>query len=200
MRKLFSIVAFALLTISAVAQETYGKYKMGGEYRDISVAERENGTIMIYMGIMGDYDSADTQLILSGQDIIFTFKEQLIKLKDKFAEWRRVAIRNNVTDYTKPFDIDFPTLEVGWYDDGWQFDFDVDFWMSFIAMTHSDGSVSRAAVAGDDAHAYKNPDSSIRWNVMFFDEDEVQSLINMLDMTKIREAIRNTSDLDALFN
>lgn len=199
MKRFVVIISLLFLTVSVYAQDFYASYKMGGDSKTISIAEDRNGDINLYISIFGDEQSDNVKLILSGESNIVKFRESIAKLYDKFSEWRRVAIRNHVTDYRKEFGILFPDIEIGWFNgEDWKFDFDSELSFTFIAMKHTDGSVSRGAVANGDSLAYGDIDT-VHWSMVFFDEDELETLLDKLDINRMKKKLKTISEIDDLF-
>lgn len=89
------------------------------------------------INLVGDRANDGCCFYFSSSTELTNFIASLNQIKEKFVEWKQVAIDNNVSDVRKPFDIKLPPLTVAWKGSEWWFAFNQRFTPMFIVT--SDG-------------------------------------------------------------
>jgi hypothetical protein len=123
MRNLFTTIC-VLCSINLLAQKTAANYYSDYFEKDyeIAISTEKNSTSTIsniYIYVEGKnyklvtLDYKDPELLLSS----------LIEVRNKYAEWVKIAEDNNITEMTKQIPVDMPRVTVCWYGTEWYFAF-----------------------------------------------------------------------------
>lgn len=75
-----------------------------------------NVSILVYEdGQLGDLHIGVNDYVVEGMNVI-QYRNALIQLRNKYAEWIRIASENDVKDLRKEVDIRFPNVKSHYYD------------------------------------------------------------------------------------
>lgn len=197
MKKLLLLLITLSISLSSFAEKKVSSYFMSGVKRDISAYIDDNGKLKVIVCIMGQYDNDNVVLFITGEDKVALFKEKLKLLQEKYLEWSRVAKSNNVKDFAKKIDITFPNVEIGWKSSSqWYFSDERNF-LNFIF------SVSKTGVpllsCYETAKNWKNEYIEQEFYIIFNSSTEIKSLINALDVKKIKSVLNANVNTDKLF-
>ncbi len=197
MKKFMLFIAFALCTMAANAEKVVGTYKMGGMSREIEASCNNDGSLKkIYIEVLGEYKNDKVFICISGEDDLNQFISKLTYCKEKYVEWGNVAKDNNITDYTKPFDVTFPNIELYWRGSEWFSTYKRNH-LKPLFMVSSDGKTSLGA--GGKAKHWDNEYIDQRWYLILISEAEFDGLINALSPEKIKSELNKNENADALF-
>ena len=114
MKKLFLLLIAALYCTLGFAQKKVNEYSM--EYfkdkaYNIEASEPKNGKFTFYI-YCPSLDSEEEVGFYIDSKELDGFFASLRSIEDKFEEWTKTAIDNNVTDYDKDFDAKFKMVKV----------------------------------------------------------------------------------------
>lgn len=197
MKKLLLLLITLSISLSSFAEKKVASYFMSGVKRDISAYIDDNGKLKVIVCIMGQYDNDNVVLFITGEDKVALFKEKLKLLQEKYLEWSRVAKSNNVKDFAKKIDITFPNVKIVWKSSSqWYFSDERNF-LNFIF------SVSKTGVpllsCYETAKNWKNEYIEQEFYIIFNSSTEIKSLINALDVKKIKSVLNANVNTDKLF-
>ncbi len=160
----------------------------------IESAEKDGKLQKIYIEVEAKR-AKDASIVVSAENIE-SFKHSLCLVRDKYVEWRKVAVENNVTDVSKNFSVVFPRVSVAWLGSKWRFAFNQTVNMIFGIL--SDGSIVATWAPEVTASDNEYIDESIYF--VFADASDFDNLIQWLDQDKIMEALMKTKKNEDLFN
>ncbi len=124
MKRFIVCLAAAVVSVSLMAQKAIGVYHSSYFNKDyeVSVSYSSSNEPSVYIQVSGERTGTEVNMSVKGEQIA-AFSEALTQVKEKYAEWQKVAKENNVTDMSKAFDIVFPRVTIAWYGSKWWFDF-----------------------------------------------------------------------------
>ena len=194
MKRLLLFIAFALLTTSTYAEKIVATYTMSGTKRNVEAGIDSKGDLNVFIQVVGE--TSDYVMIrVEGETDINKFRTQLTYCKNKFIEWEQVAKRNNVSDFKKEIDVTFPNVEVWWVGLEWYSSHKRNFIKPLFLVNDGDASFG---TTGDAIH-WANEFIFQEFYLLFETAYEIQSLIDALDIAKIKYALSRDVETDALF-
>ena len=194
MKKFILLIAFTLLTTSVYAEKIVATYTMSGTKRNIEAGIDNKGALNIFIQVVGEY-SDYVMIRVAGEEDIKRFISQLTYCKDKFIEWEQVAKRNNISDFKKEIDATFPNVEVWWVGLEWYSSYKKNFIKPLFLVNGGDSSFGATGAAKH----WNNEFITQSFYILFETAYEAQSLINALDITKIKRILNQETQTDALF-
>ena len=194
MKKILLLIAFTLLTTSSYAEKIVATFTMSGTKRNIEAGIDNKGALNVFIQVVGEY--SDYVLIrVEGEADIKRFIAQLTYCKNKFIEWEQVAKSNNVYDFKKEIDATFPSVEVWWVGLEWYSSHKKNFIKPLFLVNNGDAAFGTTGAA---TH-WNNEFITQSFYILFETAYEVQSLIDALDITKIKHALNQEAQTNALF-
>ena len=194
MKKILFLIAFTLLTTSVYAEKIVATYTMSGTKRNIEAGIDNKGALNIFIQVVGEY-SDYVMIRVAGEEDIKRFISQLTYCKDKFIEWEQVAKRNNISDFKKEIDATFPNVEVWWVGLEWYSSYKKNFIKPLFLVNGGDASFGATGAAKH----WNNEFITQSFYILFETAYEAQSLIDALDITKIKRILNQETQTDALF-
>lgn len=197
MKKLISVIAFVLVALSVYAQDiVIGEYRMGASVFPVLAAYDSSNHLLVHFGVKGESSDDLVNIIIQGEKDIINFKKQFIALQNKYIEWKNVAIKNDITDMSKMSYIKFPNVKFGWHD-GTKWNFNSDTILRFRFIVYESNVIPGTVV-------YSIADtgtlgSTQKWYFQFRSEEDMQSLIDLLDVQMIKSKLAKENNIDALF-
>ena len=194
MKKILLLIAFTLLTTSSYAEKIVATFTMSGTKRNIEAGIDNKGALNVFIQVVGEY-SDYVMIRIEGEEDIKRFIAQLTYCKNKFVEWEQVAKSNNVYDFKKEIDATFPSVEVWWVGLEWY-------------SSHKKNFIKPLFLVNNGDAAFGTTGAATHWNNEFIDQtffilfetaNEVQSLINALNITKIKSILNQEAQTNALF-
>ena len=197
MKKTILLLFTALFVCLQIAAERkVATYTSFGKEHDIEGVINDNDELLVYITVEGDRSDDEVMIMLRGVNDIVAFRSSLISVRDKYIEWKKVAEDNNVKHMLKPFDFKFPKIEVYWLGTKWYSSFARRvFAPDFLVNDEGVSSV----VAGGEAQYWDNEYITQKWYALFQNEDDINSLIDALDVVKIREQLEHQVNVSDLF-
>lgn len=196
MKRIALLVALALIATVAHAEKVVGTFIMSGEEQDVE-ADYSDGTLQIYFDVFGEYTGEKVMMSIAGEENILEFIEKLKYCKSKFVEWERIALQNNVVDYSKKFDVTFPRVELWWKGSSdWYSSFEGEYFKPLFFID-DEGEIS--FIAGGEVSDWNNEYIDQKWYVILQDVSEIDSLIEAINPSRVISVLTRKDTLDALF-
>lgn len=196
MKRFFLFIALVLCTMSANAEKIVGTYKMAEMPREIEAAFDDNGALHVFVEVLGENENDKVMILISGENDLNQFISKLEYCKEKFKEWEKVAKTNNVTDYSKEFDVTFPDIEIYWWGEEWFSTFSRNY-LKPLFFVGSDGKASFGA--SGKVKDWFNEDIDQQWYLILKSESEFDELIDALNPEKIKSELNKNENVDDLF-
>lgn len=200
MKKLVLLFAcvFCFCNANTFAEQKVGSYNVLDRSLDVEASINDKGQLNVYVGILGEYTHTNIMLGIKGEDNIKSFAYSLREMKAKYNEWKGVARANGVTDFSKEMDIPFPNVEIYWKGSSkWYSTFSRNF-IKMKFLVSDDGSASVGC--GGEAEDWDNEYITEQWYFLFTSADEIEGLIKVLDVEKIKNKLSSKQNTDDLFN
>ncbi len=197
MKKLFLLTLLALVSISVSAQEVVGHYTSAYFKKDFEImAYNKDSELKLYIQVMGEREHHNVVLIIDGENSINSFISSLTSIRDKYAEWSKVAKDNNVGKYSKNFDITFNKFKVAWYyGSEWEFDYYEKPTPKF--MITEDGDV--LMVVYSEATASDNEYITEEYYFVLASINEFNELIDKIQPSVLKSKLEEKAVPDELF-
>lgn len=197
MKKFMWLIAFALCSLGASAEKVVGTYTMAEMSWEIQASIDSRGTLDVFVGVLGERDNDKVFINISGEENINLFISALTYCKEKYIEWSKVAKDNNVTDYSKPFDVTFPKVEIYWRGSEWFSTYKKDHLNPTLFLVKKDGN--SAFITGGKAKHWDNEYIDQQWYLILTSVSDFDSLITALAPEKIKSELNKNKNADALF-
>ena len=194
MKKILLLIVFSLLTTNIYAEKIVATYTMSGTKRNIEAGIDSKGALNIFIQVVGEY-SDYVMIRVTGEEDIKRFITQLTYCKNKFIEWEQVAKRNNVSDFKKEIDATFPSVEVWWVGLEWYSSNKKNFIKPLFLVNNGDASFGATGAATHWCNSFITQSFYILFETAY----EAQTLINALDIAKIKYMLRQDAQTNALF-
>ena len=194
MKKVLLFITFTLLTTSMYAEKIVATYTMSGTKRNIEAGIDDRGALNVFIQVVGEY-SDYVMIRLKGEEDINKFITQLTYCKNKFIEWEQVAISNNVSEVRKEINVTFPSVEVWWVGLEWYSSYEQNFFRPVFLVNDGDASLGTMGVATHWANEFIDQE----FYVLFETANEIQSLIDALNIRKIKYSLNQDIQTKALF-
>lgn len=194
MKKLLLLLITLSISLSSFAQEKVASYFIAGVKRDIFAYIDNEGKLNVQVNIMGKYDNDIVLLLIRGEEEVVLFTEKLKLLQEKYVEWSRVAKSNNVKDFAKKFDITFPNVEIFWDCCISKRNF-----LNFKFLVSKTGVPSLSCNGTAEAKNLVNEYVYQEFYIIFNSSTEIKSLINALDVKKIKSVLNAKANTAKLF-
>ena len=194
MKKFLLLVAFTLLTTNMYAEKIVATYTMSGTKRNVEAGIDSEGALNVFIQVVGEY-SEYVMIRVSGEEDIKTFITQLTYCKNKFIEWEQVAKSNKISDFKKEIDATFPHVEVWWVGLEWYSSYKMNLIKPLFLVNDGDASFG---TTGAVTH-WNNEFITQTFYMLFETANEIQSLIDALNISKIKASLNRDMETDALF-
>ena len=194
MKKILLLIAFTLLTTSMYAEKIVATYTLSGTRRNVEAGIDSNGALNVFIQVVGE-DSDYVMIRVEGEENIKRFRSQLAYCKEKFIEWEQVAKRNKVYDFKKEIDARFPNVEVWWVGLEWYSSNKQNFIKPLFLVNDGDASFGTYGTAVHWANDFIFQE----FYILFETANEIQSLIDALNISKIKASLNRDMETDALF-
>ena len=194
MKRFLLFIAFTLLTTGMHAEKIVATYTLSGTKRNVEAGIDSKGALNVFIQVVGG--SSDYVMIrVEGEEDVKRFRTQLAYCKNKFIEWEQVAKHNNVSDFKKEIDARFPNVEVWWVGLEWYSSNKKNFIKPLFVVNDGDAAFGTYGLATHWANEFIDQE----FYMLFETAYEIQSLINALDITKIKNVLNQEKETDALF-
>lgn len=177
--------------------ETYSNSYFKDKEFKIQIVKEKDETITFYIDANSmDATSKQVTLIVKDKNIE-NFKEILTKAKEKFVEWKKVAIENKVEKLSKNVDIKSNRYSAAFTYGKWKIDFNVKLNVRFFIVENKHLMILENAsklIASDNQYI-----DSKGFVFVFDDETEFDNFISKIDVQKAKEKLNKTEKKDDLF-
>ena len=194
MKKILLLIVFSLLTTNIYAEKIVATYTMSGTKRNVEAGIDSKGALNIFIQVVGEH-SDYVMIRVTGEEDIKRFITQLTYCKNKFIEWEQVAKRNNVSDFKKEIDAIFPSVEVWWVGLEWYSSNKKNFIKPLFLVNNGDASFGATGAATHWCNSFITQSFYILFETAY----EAQTLINALDIAKIKYMLNQDAQTNALF-
>lgn len=195
MKKIFLLLISIILSCSAYAEQTVGRYQntyFGKEF-EIEAAQENDKLQSVYIGIEAK-DAKKAFISVDGKDLEL-FKTALELVKAKYLDWVKVAKENNVTEMDKVFDIKFPSVTIAWSGSKWWFSFGQKIKMRFLILDSGKMIAVWAPKVTSSSNRYI--DEQIYFALE--GQEDFDNLISQLNYQNILDQLLNTKNNEDLF-
>jgi hypothetical protein len=176
------------------AEKIVATYTMSGTKRNIEAGIDSRGALNVFIQVVGE-SSEYVMIQVAGESDIKKFRSQLEYCKNKFIEWEQVAKNNKVSDIKKEIDATFPNVEIWWVGLEWYSSNKMNFIKPLFLVDNGDAAFGATGAA---TH-WNNEFITQSFYILFETANEIQSLINALDITKIKSVLDREAQTSALF-
>lgn len=206
MKKIFTIIfALCVFVVSANAQEydycrVDGGMRIIGDIRKIKVSDIDN--MSIYISASERRFETVPNITIKGENNISSFKKDILNLKNKYIEYTNIAKSNNITEINKKIKFNFNTpIYFRWYK-GKYYEkispIEVLFWVHEMPNSVGEGTHIVYKMILKISTNFEN--ENIWWDFCFCKEEHFDKFIEVLDVDKIDELIKNQKNKENLFN
>lgn len=183
------VILFALLPIMASAVISLGDVTISGNQNQVTVLMKKNKPKYFCIPCMTD--KTGVHEIWVKPDKAAKFHTALYEAKAKFNEWVKVANDNNVGEFEKDMPVKFPNVTYVW-GHGDLFFCDAPFKLSF----HRTKDGLNYAVLSIRVVANTNRFVDENFIVMFYNDKELDSLLNVFSSKNIEKVLLENADYD----
>lgn len=199
MKKVVLLFLFLLSASLIKAQGTIGTYSMSYYNRTyaIETSAVKNNSFTYFIHTHSKYtNSGEVFCIVFENNEAALFKSRMNQVKEKFAEWADVAIKNEVRNYKKNIDVNFPK-----YRFGYKCNYCKNFEWGTFAMNKpvffvDNNGVPQVVFIGTDLRTSEN--SQANYEMVFKTTEEIDGLLKMLnpnDVISNSQVKKQTDDL-----
>lgn len=184
------VILFVLLPLMASAVVTLGEVTIGGEIHNVTVMMKKNKPH--YYCIPVPSKNTGTHEIWLKPDKVAKFRTALFEAKAKFKEWKQVAQDNNVGEYEKEIPVKFPNVKYVW-GHGNLFFSDSPFKLRYHRT--KEGVDFAMLVMHVVADTNRFADENFIFS--FFNEEEIETLLEVLSSKNIEKVLLENADYDS---
>lgn len=198
MKKIFLLLIFSLLGIAGFAEDVVAYYSMSSLCENdlkIEASEPKNGEFTYYIEIQGERLSDKVYMSIESSKLEL-FRGTLKLIRDKYKEWCKVAIDNNITDMKKEFPYKLFNVSYAWYGSKWWFSSDYILTPQFIILDDGKMCVSIYKKAVSRSNEYIDQKSYLLLNSL----DEIDKLIEGTNPQIVYDYYNNKTSKEDLFH
>ena len=199
MKKVFLMLSMSL-GVSLYSQETIGSYTM--EYSsaefDVQATQPKDGEYKLYIDMYSLDPSVKMAGIVVKSSELSSFVGLLQDAKNKYIEWEKLAMDNNVTDLDKDIPTTTKPRVTGFFRYGdWKFDYSVTLRPRFLKTAEKTLVLIHTGklVASDNQYMDVNDVVMVFSNI-----GEIDALISLLDPAKVTEFYSKKTNTEDMFN
>ena len=169
-----------------------------GESYTIRASDKGSVAISVH------YDNIDRIEILVSGENLSDFRREIIKLREKYIEWKTVAVANNVKNHYKQFpDILSTTYVMILWEESGKTYAALPTVITPVFLVTEEGECGATIGIPSLVSATTKKDESVSLSagaiILFSSEDEIQSLIDALDPIHIKNYYEANPPVDDLF-
>lgn len=178
------------------AEQTVGNYQNSffNKSYDIEASAKNERLESVFIGVEAK-DSRSAFIEVGGKNLE-SFRTALELVRDKYADWVKIAKESNVTEMRKEFGIYFPSVSVCWSGSEWWFSFGNSINMKFLILESGKMVASWSPTVTSSSNRYI--DETIYF--VFNSVEDFNNLISQLDYNKILSKLLKTKNDESLFN
>lgn len=193
--KILSISLFVIFSYLSFGQKEFTTYT--SELSDTEYSIKLSDDIKRGYTLMIDCRSTDKLYkdggLMVNEKAHAPFLNALSEAKLKYAEWKQVAIDNNVDELRKPMTIKSKVSSYFLYGSEWKFQFSVDLSFNFFIR---EGEYILYVSTGELTSSSNQFMKHDGFSLMFTSEDEIDTFINAISVEKIKEELSKPKDED----
>ena len=190
-------MVFFTITCASYADEVVGHYSMsyfGKENLKIKANKPEDNAFTFYIQIAGEYEDDEVYMSVNSQNLD-TFRNSLKTIRDKYVEWSKVAVDNNITNMSKEFPCQLSNISYAWYSTQWWFSYTTNITPLFIVM--EDGQ--KIVLAYKEVVSRSNQYVDQKAYLVFKTVAEIEALINATNPTIVYDYYKKQTSKQDLF-
>ena len=195
MKKLF-IILFVFCAANTFAQKKVADYHSDYWEKDyeicITTAKNDPSTLSeIYIDVAGERSSETVTLNYESPVLLLS---SLKEVREKYAEWIKVAEENNITEMRKEIPVNMPAVTVCWYTSKWHLSSKRRLKFDFLILDSGKKIIVMNEKVVSSANQYI--DTEFYW--VFQSVTELDEFIENLDYSKFIEKLNakaNSADL-----
>ena len=198
MKKTVLLLFGLCISFSCFAQERYSDYSSDYFSRtyDVRVGKPDKkGIFKIFIGIECTDDPRRALNLMIDSDQLDTFKGALEQAKDKYKQWRQVAIDNRVDKVTKEIPAKFPFVGASFDYGDLRYDYSVQLTPWFVVQ---EGDKYLMMINTDKISA-SNQLMETEGCLVFSSTYEIDTFISRLDMNRMHEVANKRVPVIDLF-
>lgn len=199
MKKILLFIAMIAMCALVFAQEKFATYTMSyfpdmGDF-PIKISKPDNnGKYDIDIYVMGESEYDKVCITVKSNDLP-AFRQTLTDLRDKFVEWKNVAIENNVTDMTKEFPFSFKRMTISWLGTKWYFSYNNILTPLFMIL--KDGNCVMVLYKKATSSSNQYIDQKVYFVLQ--EKEEFDNLLNVITEENINSYLNRRSNSEDLF-
>ncbi len=191
------VFLFLLLNISSFAQKEVAEYHCDYFNRDFSILvstekDAPNTISNVYIEVAGERSRETVTLNYKYPSLLLA---SLKEVRDKYAEWVKIAEDNHITEMTKEIPVDMPAVTVCWHGTKWFFAFNKHLNFDFMILDSGEKIITMTAKVTASSNRYI--DQKFYW--VFQSVSELDDFIKKLDYPKFIEKLKVRSNNADLF-
>lgn len=198
MKKIILLLLFSSLSIALFAQSRESFYHLESFNKSFEVkVSNADGDYFEFEICCPSFDGRETGLILRKPDVP-SFVERLNEMKNKFSEWSKTAIENEVLNFQKRMDIDFNPIKVFFiYGDDYHYAYGVKLYTLFFVNEKGTPMISilTGNIVAQDNMFMKSKGIAL----VFLSNQEIDNFIRTLNTDDIVKTSKPKEELDKLF-
>ena len=184
------VLFMVLLPIMASAVVTLGEVTISGEKHPVTIMMKKNKPH--YYCIPVPSSKTGTHEIWIKPDKAAKFRTAMFEAKAKFKEWKQVARDNNVGEFEKEMPVKFPNVTYVW-GHGNLFFGDAPFKLMYRRTKEG----VDFAVLAMNVKSNTNRFADENFIFFFYDEDEIETVIEVLSSKNIEKVLLENADYDS---
>ena len=188
----FIFMAF-MMCVNANAEKVVGYYHQGSTEYNVEATTYKND-LTVFIQVMGEYKGSKVLVRIDGAENIQNFIDALNVCKAKYIEWSEVAKNNNITDFRKAINAEFPNVELWWFSSKWFSSHRQNYIKPEFLV--SEGT-SFVVIAGR-AKYWDNEYITAKF-YMFLTPENIDELVNALNVDAINSILNQEIETDTLF-
>lgn len=193
-KPLFTIIA-VMLCISVYAQKVVGSYNSAAAEMKVEASFDKKNVLQVWFQVLGEYDNEKVMVCIEGEKNINLFIEKLEYCKTKFIEWENVAKTNNITKFSKDFDVTFPNVEIWWLGTKWYSSNKHNYIKPKFLISDGDPSIGML----NEASHWDNRYITQKFYFILDSIEEIDGLIKVLNPDYLKKELSKEANADALF-
>lgn len=194
MKKFFILCLMALaVCVNANAEKVVGHYYQGSTEYIVKASANKND-LSVFIQVSGKYKSDKVFIHIDGTENIQNFIDALNECKTKYIEWSEVAKSNNITDFRKPINVNFPNVDIMWLGNKWYLSRKQDFIKPEFFVSENSNFV---VIAGEAKH-WDNEYIDTKF-YMFLTPNDIDVLVKVLNIDTINSILNQKTETDTLF-
>lgn len=194
MKKFFILCLMVfVLCVNANAEKVVGHYHQGSTEYNVEATTYKND-LTVFIQVMGEHKGDKVLVRIDGAENIQNFIDALNVCKTKHVEWSEVAKNNNITDFCKTINVNFPNVELWWLGSKWFSSYKQNYIKPEFLVSENTNFV---VIAGK-AKYWDNEYIDTKF-YMFLTPNDIDELVNALNVDTINAILNQEVETDTLF-